>query len=140
MKNNYYRPMIFLALGSMIISCAKEEAPVVNTQNTVAATNASVPYELSFGGSIGSYGPGKDATKPLYFPGEPDDPWHWPSYPFTTIATPTKEYLDETCLVDVSKLENNKTYHTIQNGKLTVGFFSDGGSEGNLTKCSKSKS
>jgi hypothetical protein len=128
MKRNYFRSLLTMVLGTMIISCSKEEAPLITSQTKVAATNALVPYELSFGGSIGNYGAGKDATKPLSFPGEPDDPWQWPSYPFTAISTPTKEYMNETCLVDVSKLENNKTYHTIQNGKLTIGFFSDGGS------------
>jgi hypothetical protein len=128
MKKNDFRSLVFVALGTMILSCSKEEAPVVTTEKKIAATNAAVPYELAFQGSVGSYAAGKDASKPLYFPGEPDDPWQWPKYPFSVIATPTKEYLDETCLVDVSKLENNKTYHTIQNGKLTIGFFSDGGS------------
>jgi hypothetical protein len=47
------------------------------------------------------------------------------NFPFKVIMSPTSAYKDETCLLDISKLENGKTYSIIQDSKLAVGFFYD---------------
>jgi hypothetical protein len=120
---NYLTTFTVLALGTMIMSCSKEEA-AVNPKPDLSVTNQKELYELSFTGQVSDYQSGTDAPKALHFPGPPDDPYGGPKYAYTVIQTPTPQYLEETCLVDVSKLENNKTYHSVQNGKLTIGFFS----------------
>jgi hypothetical protein len=122
MKKNYFRTMVFLAVGTLIISCSKDES-AVNRKNEVASTNESEPYELSFVEGLSPYPAGTDAPEALHMPYPPDDPYGVPRYPYTEIKNPTAEYLKETCLVDVSKLENGKTYHSIKSGKLTIGFF-----------------
>lgn len=122
MKKNYFRSFMFVALGAMIVSCSKEKSSVVDTTTKLASTKESVPYELSLKNYYDARERGKDAPAKLYLPGLPENQSN-KKYPFSIIQTPTREYLDETCLVDISKLEDNKTYHSIQNGKLTIGFF-----------------
>ena len=137
MKRNYFRSLMFVALGTMIISCSKEEEPAGKTDEKLETATKAITQEYSF--SYGPILPQPGSTKPstIYFPPKPDDPWNWPRYPSTKILTPTPEYLEETCLVDVSKLENGKTYNELKNGKLTMGFFQspyDGDSRFNLVK------
>lgn len=124
MKKQFITALVAVGLLATLNSCSKEEDSVSDSGKKLSATAAQTPYELSFGGRIEDYPAGTDAPKALIFPNPPDDPYGGPKFPYEVIQTPTTEYLQETCLVDVSKLENNKTYHSIQNGKLTIGFFS----------------
>lgn len=140
MKKHFITAFAAVGLLATLNSCSKDESSVTDQGTKLSNTAAQNPYELSFGGRIADYPAGKDAPKALIFPNPPDDPYGGPKFPFTVIQTPTPEYLNETCLVDISKLENNKTYHSIQNGKLTIGFFSgaSGGSEARLLKLKSS--
>jgi hypothetical protein len=124
MKKIYLRALMFVALGATMTSCSKDGPSVLDPGTKLANTAAADAYELSFGGNVADYPAGTDAGQALIFPNPPDDPYGGPKFPYAVIGTPTPEYLKETCLVDISKLENNKTYHAIQNGKLTIGFFS----------------
>ncbi len=137
MKRNYFRSFMFLVLGTMIISCSKDEGPSAQPDEKLeTTTKAAVTREYSYAFK-GPLQPGSTKPSTIYFPPPPDDPWNWPSYPFTRILTPTAEYLEETCLVDVSNLENGKTYTELKNGKLTMGFFGspfDGDSRKELVK------
>jgi hypothetical protein len=123
MKRFYFRSLMFLALGTMIISCSKEEEPVAKLDAKLETVTKAVTQEYSFTYPQTPLEPGNAKPSTIHFPPAPDDPWSWPSYPFTKILTPTPAYLEETCLVDVSKLENGKTYNELKNGKLTMGFF-----------------
>jgi hypothetical protein len=140
MKKHFVNALVSVGLLMTLSSCSKEETSVNDPGTKLSNTAAQTPYELSFGGRIADYPAGKDAPKALIFPNPPDDPYGGPKFPYEVIQTPTPEYLEETCLVDVSKLENNKTYHSIQNGKLTIGFFSgaSGGSKARLLKLNSS--
>lgn len=123
MKRNHFRAIMFVVLGTMIISCSKDEGSIGNPDEKLATTTkAAVTQEYS-NVFKGTWEPGSTKPGTIFFPPPPDDPWSWPSYPYTKILTPTSEYLEETCLVDVSKLENGKTYNQLTNGKLTMGFF-----------------
>lgn len=114
---------MFVVLGTMIISCSKKDnaAPdqpkeLSRGQGKVKGTYAVLPPY-----NVGE--PGTDPATKLIFPKQPEDIPYGPKYPFTLIDLPTAEYLKETCLFDISKLENKKTYHKLQNGSLTLGFF-----------------
>jgi len=114
---------MFVVLGIMIISCSKDEGSVAKPDEKLeTTTKAAVTQEYS-NTFKGPWQPGSTKPGTIYFPPPPDDPWNWPNYPSTRILTPTKAYLEETCLVDVSNLENGKTYTELTNGKLTMGFF-----------------
>ena len=137
MKNIYSRFLVVAALAAMTISCSKEESTLA-PGTKMASVSEEVPYELSFSNYNSNFEPGVDAPNNMFFPMPPDDPYEWPDFPFTVIQQPTSEYLKETCLFDVSKLENNKTYTRLKNGKLTIGFFR--GSYGDETRLVKLKS
>jgi hypothetical protein len=124
MKKILLRSLMVASIATVIISCSKEEGTVV-PDTKMAAKEASIPYELSFTDYRSEFALGNDSPNSIFFPMPPDNPWEWPYYTFTRIETPTSEYLKETCLFDISKLEDNKTYTRIKNGKLTIGFFNN---------------
>jgi len=137
MKKKYLRFLVVAALAAMNIGCSKEDATLA-PGTKMASINEEVPYELSFPNYGAPSEAGVDPPNNLIFPMPPDDPYNWPYYPYTVIQQPTAEYLKETCLFDVSKLENNKTYTRLKNGKLTIGFYS--GQNDNYTRLLKLKS
>src|SRR4051812_3326331 len=115
-----------LVLGTTIISCSKEEG-IVNKSAQMAASNNPLyrhavlaPYNVGLAGV--------DPAEKLKLPIDSVDPSEGPKYPFTVVDVPTPAYKKETCLLDLAKLENHKTYHAIQNDKLTIGFFDQNGS------------
>lgn len=135
MKVSRFRSCMFVVLGAMILSCSKEEAV---SPETVANMSSQAQTDVEHYAWFPIYkggDPGIDAvgslnipTEPRFnFPYGPDDEVR-PKYPFKIIAQPDQRYIDETCLFDVSALEQNKTYHKLRNGSLTIGFF-DGGFE-----------
>jgi hypothetical protein len=128
MTYNYFRSIMFLALGTMIISCSKEESDLTNKPTPVSNTNvvAAAAQAQSVSNTL-VFTPGVEPAGYVYFPAPPDDPWTWPSYPYTKIATPTEAYKEEACLVDISNLEYGKSYKKVKNGKLLMGFFDENG-------------
>lgn len=126
MKHNYFRSLLFLAFGTIIISCSKEDVPVVNSKAEVASNDDPILYFQSFPDFNKKYEPGKDVPGYTKYPVIPENSSQLPKVPFSTIEFPTKEYLDETCLFDISNLENKKTYNRIQNGKQVITFFGPG--------------
>lgn len=111
-------------LGSFIIvSCSKVEvvrsnAPKASAVNTIVNHySVNPPYDRGE--------PGEEPTITWDPPVSSDTMITDPRYPYTVIKIPTKAYKDETCLLDVSKLELHKTYHKIGNDKLTISFDSD---------------
>lgn len=134
MKINYYRSLMLVVLGAMLMSCSKEDPTVTNSDKKLETANQADPYEFSFTGDPNNYLSGETAPSNVEFPMPPDNPWEWPNYPYTTVATPTPEYIEETCLVDVSDLENDKTYTHLRNGKFSMGFFSGAGSPTRVIK------
>lgn len=135
MKTAFFRSCMLVALGTMVFSCAKEDTAVLETATNVSSQALNNVEQYAWFPIYKSGDPGKDAvgslntpTEPrLNFPHGPDDEVR-PDYPFTVIKQPDQRYTSETCLFDVSALEQNKTYHKLRNGNLTIGFF-DGGFE-----------
>jgi hypothetical protein len=135
MKNNI-RIFLLIALATVILGCAKEEAVL---KTTSATSSEDWPSEVQYYALRPPYdegGPGIDAQGLLNFPTNPEFNFPYgpdkelPRFPFSVIEVPNKLYLKETCLFDVSKLENNKTYHKLQNGSLTIGFIEGSGGAG----------
>jgi hypothetical protein len=126
MKKNYLCSLMLVALGTMIISCSKEESAVPIKPTSTANTKAAAAQLESVSRDL-VFTPGVEPAGNVYFPGRPDDPWSWPTYPFTKISTPTAAYKQEACLVDISSLEYGKSYKKVKNGKLIMGFFDENG-------------
>jgi hypothetical protein len=125
MNKRYYRALMIVMLGSMIVSCSKEEGAVNSSPTQVAATSTVAATQLRSVPLDYVSKPGVETSSPVYFPAPPDDPWTWPSYPFTKIPTPTEVYKRETCVFDLSALEYASSYRKIKNGQLTIGFFDE---------------
>lgn len=133
MKKEYVRPLIVAAIATIIISCSKEEASMQDTSNKSSASAPHHVEEYAFFPAYQTREPGRDATGSLNYPNRPElnfpygpDDVELQRYPFEVIESPTASYLKETCLFDVSQLENDKTYHKLQNGSLKIGFFEGG--------------
>lgn len=130
---------IVAVLGTLAVSCSKEE--MFNEKPVQTAQGPGFVYEDLILKYSQMNGPaGVDATGGLnypkavhlQFPYGPDE--ELPEYPFEQIKSPTNSYLKETCLFDVSQLENNKTYHKLQNGSLRMAFFTPGFEELRMLK------
>jgi hypothetical protein len=114
---------ISVLVVTIIISCSKEDV-ASNDSTQTSKTNVVVEY-YSVNPPYDEGEPGKEPTNPWEPPIVSDSASMDPQYPYTVIEIPTKAYKDETCLLDLSKLEVHKTYHSIQNDDLTVSFGSE---------------
>jgi hypothetical protein len=121
-----------LVLGTTIISCSKDEAVVNNSSQMAASNNPLYHYSVIAPYNVGVAG--IDPSEKLKLPIDSIDPSEGPKYPFNVLDVPTPTYKQETCLLDISKLESHKTYHAIQSDKLTVGFFNADGSAARVLK------
>ena len=120
-----------LALGT-ILSCSKDDSVIDNSVQMAAATNPLYHHAVLARYNFGVAG--IDPFEKLKLPIDSVDPSEGPKYPFTVIEEPTPAYKQETCLLNISKLETHKTYHAIKNGKLIVGFFNENGSAARALK------
>ena len=140
-KNIYVA--ILAVVATVTASCSKDEI-ITEKADQVAQTSSSFEYQDLILPENTEAPAGTDATgglnyptaPHLQFPNGPDE--ELPYYPFEVVKSPTASYLTETCLFDVSKLENNKTYHKLQNGSLRIGFFSAGFEELRMLKLASS--
>ena len=119
---------VLLVLATAVLGCDKgetltEEVSTISSVNVTAVNEYAWPLRTVVGE------PGIDATGSLNYPKDPrlefpdgprEDP---PRLPFKSINQPTANYIKETCLFDISQLEDHKTYTKIQNGSLRIGFF-----------------
>ncbi|MDB5018879.1 MAG: hypothetical protein JWQ28_6 [Pedobacter sp.] len=121
-----------LVLGTTITSCSKEESVPNNSVLMAASSNPLYRHAVLAAYSFGVAG--IDPYEKLKLPMDSVDPSEGPKYPFEVIEVPTPTYKEETCLLNISKLETHKTYHAIQSNKLTVGFFDDKGSAARVLK------
>jgi hypothetical protein len=123
MKKLKIYSLVVLGIATMLISCSKEEGMVSDsarkssTDAVVNSYSVNPPYDDGL--------PGTDAKINFIVPESPDDQSGGPYYPFTIIKTPTSTYKEETCLLNFSGLESNKTYHKITGGKLAIGFYDE---------------
>jgi hypothetical protein len=129
MKKKYFRSMLFLAIGTMIISCSKDESALnTSEKNKMASSDyiddlpVVIPMETQYPNEPRDYGDGAPVLD--LFGEEPSDP----ASPFTVIETPTKAYLNETCLFDFSKKEFRKGFSVVRNKNVNLGFFSNNNS------------
>jgi hypothetical protein len=121
MKKIYLLTSIFAAV--ITIGCSKEEVAVSDSTQTSAVAKTVNHYSVNPPYDVGK--PGEEPQVPLNPPTGGDSLITDPKYPYTVIEIPTKAYKDETCLLDISKLEVHRTYHAIQNDKLTITFTGD---------------
>jgi len=112
--------VMVMVLVTMIISCSKEEGVVSGSVQKTESNPESYHYAVNRPYDEGE--PGIEPTTPLIPSVGTDTLITDPKYPYTVIETPTQAYKDETCLLDISKLEEHKTYYKVQNDKLTIGF------------------
>jgi hypothetical protein len=124
MKKIYLRYFMFVALGTMIISCSKDESALKNNDKTKLAASdyiddlpLVIPTETQYPNEPEPQG--DDVPILDLFGEEPSDP----ESPFTVIETPTKAYLNETCLFDFSKKEFRKGFSVVRNKNVNLGFF-----------------
>jgi hypothetical protein len=116
-----------LVLGIAIISCTKDEAVVVNSSQKAKTTKPLYYYSVSERNTVGL--PGIDPAEKLTVVIDTADPAGGHIFPFKIINLPTPSYKKETKLLDISKLENHKTYHAIKCNDLIVGFFDSDGAD-----------
>lgn len=107
----------------IVVSCSKEE--VVNNGTTQKAFAETAVNHYSVNPPYDKGEPGKEPAIHLQPPAGLDSMVTEPKYPYIIIETPTTSYINETCLLDISKLETHKTYHAIQNGKFLISFNYD---------------
>ena len=107
----------------VITSCAKEDVLSSNPTHSNAVNAIAQRYAVD--PPYGTYEPGQEPAIPFKPPVISDTPSIDPQYPYQVITIPTKTYLDETCLLDLSNLEGHKTYHTIENENLTISLRYD---------------
>lgn len=120
----YLRSLLVVALGTMIISCSKEEsAPSIVENRTMDVPDywANLPVTIPLGTEYPSENLPNYGTVLDFWGEEEEDA----QAPFTEIELPTKEYLNETCLFDFSKKAFGKTFYYVQNKNLGLGFHSN---------------
>lgn len=122
MKHNYFRSLMFVALATMIISCSKEEAAQNSTGDKTMAVSdyiddlpVIIPRSTVYPNEPEVL---SGVTHMIRYGEEESDP----KSPFTVIETPTKAYLDETCLFDFSKKTYGKGFSFIKNKNINLGF------------------
>lgn len=122
MKHNYLRSLVFLALGTMIMGCSKEEAaPTKAEQNKMAALDyiddlpVVIPRSTVYPNEPEVL---SGVTHMIRYGEEESDPMS----AFTVIETPSKAYLDETCLFDFSKKTYGRGFSFIKNKNINLGF------------------
>jgi hypothetical protein len=119
-----------MALGTMIISCSKDDSALNTPENNTKMASSDYIDDLPVVIPRSTVYPnepqasGDDIPYLDSYGDEPSDPVS----PFTVIETPTKTYLNETCLFDFSKKEFGKGFSFIRNKKVSLGFYESGGS------------
>jgi hypothetical protein len=126
---NLVMPVI---IGMVILSCSKEEAIVVDSSANAALSTLAEQYSVNSPFDEGVLGIDPDIV--LDLPTEPESPTRPPRPPFQIYETPTQNYKDSTSSFDVSQLETHKTYHKIQNEKLSIAFFDTDGTPARVLK------
>jgi hypothetical protein len=133
MKTTLFRSCVFIALGTMFFSCAKDDAAVLESATNVSSQALNEAEQFAWFPTYKEVDPGKDASGSLNTPTEPRPNFPYgpddeipKRYPFKVIDKPDLGYVNETCLFDIADLERNKSYHKLQNGSLRIGFFDDG--------------
>lgn len=117
---------MILVAGTLIISCSKDEALV---KDQTSKTMDYDPYESPYANRVLTIphgyesAPGIDAKPITAAPIEWPDSVYSIRFPFERINSVTQAYKDETCLVDISKLEDDHHYNVIKNGKLSMTFY-----------------
>ena len=114
---------MLVALGTMIISCSKEESMPSTAENKTMDVPdywANLPVTIPTTTQYPSENLPTSGTVLDFWGEEEEDP----QAPFTKIELPTKEYLDETCLFDFSKKSFGKTFYYVQNKNIGLGFHS----------------
>jgi hypothetical protein len=136
MKRIYFRSLVVVALGTMIIGCSKEEsAPSTADNKTMdvpdywAELPVTIPLDTEF--PAGPIPTGRETVLNWYDREEQE-----PNAPFTVIETPTAQYLDETCLFDFSKQEFGKSFTWVKNKNVNLGFHRGMGPNVNTVKLS----
>lgn len=109
------------ALCALVFSCSKEQATIDNPSKVSASKEIPVRYTLN---SNHFTTPGIEPKPTVNEFVAPDKPFTEPTMPSTNILTPTREYLKETCLFDISHLDVSKSYHQINNKNLNISFSS----------------
>ena len=123
MKRNYFRSFMFVALGTMIISCSKDEAEVVTTANTVSEVKANQPiFTIPLDYRPGSVGGDNQLTTPVPEQVPAPSNGYPPNERFDIISTVTPQYIKETCAFTFSHLVNNARYSWIRNKKMAISF------------------
>jgi hypothetical protein len=119
MKNIYQNLMMFSLLGTLMLSCSKDEEPLKNESQISAVVDNPNPNAVDF---PNGFPPAEPASwsKPYL-----EEYYNDPAAPFTVIETVTPQYLSETCLFDISKLPNGTAYYQLRDSKLGMGFYFD---------------
>jgi hypothetical protein len=131
---NFAIPII---IGMVVLSCSKEEVIQVDSSAKATLSTLAEQYSVNFPYDEGV--PGIDPAIVLDLPTEPETPTRPPGQRFQIYATPTQNYKDSTSLFDISQLETHKTYHKIQNEKLSIGFFNTDGSPARVLKLARAQ-
>jgi hypothetical protein len=130
MKKLLYQTSMMLAAATIMISCSKQEPTVDIPEKKMEIWNDQYDPPYAFMNYLAannpdSYKAGVDAPGASF--GSQYLGWTiGPAIPYKTIKNPTAEYLHETCALDITKLTDDKTYHLLQSGTLTLGFFDFG--------------
>jgi hypothetical protein len=115
MKKFDCTPYLFFAFLLIFSGCAKNEESL-----SVPITSASDDYVTIDNQPTPK--PGVEPSDPVPAPAEAtDQPEIHKS--FVAIENPTKAYLSETCLFDISKMELGALYHQVNNKNINIGFF-----------------
>ncbi len=113
--------LILLAGAAAITGCSKNETSLTgNIENAVADLPLTVPYLPEY-----TPKPGIEPEGPYVdYPWQRDESVTPVDEPFTVISNPVNEYIQQTCLFDISHLEVGSTYNKIKDNNIQLTFFS----------------
>ncbi len=126
---NFVMPVI---IGMFLMGCSKGEMFEVDSSANAKVSLLAEQYSVNAPYYDGV--PGIDPNIVLNLPTEPETPTRPPWGEFQIYETPTQNYKDSTSTFNISQLETHKTYHKIQNEKLSLAFFDTDGTPARVLK------
>jgi hypothetical protein len=121
------KKLIYLAIFyfAALTSCAKNDHELVQTNIEtaaveIAAATLTIPDVPGY-----TPKPGIEPGKPIPFP-PPKTPTDFDGYTISW-GGPSADYIDGTCLLKISHLEEGSTYHQINNKNINMAFYSGDG-------------
>jgi hypothetical protein len=123
MKKSHFITLIVVLMISGLFGCSKTEIKQDQIlQEAIISEPSTYTIPLGTGDPDGTHTINLNLP-PLNFPPSPAWPYNQRPYEHRPIEFATPEYLKETCLLDISKLEAGRYYHQVGTKDFSVAFF-----------------